>query len=98
MTLDQIYLATCVKFFPIPIALALSASCHNRRVDYIGRGLQDQDTLKPSYVQIGQCCCQSFFSKMSIAMHHLWPPRKTRLLPVPVLPAFCLCLFIHLQC
>ena len=29
MTLDQIYLATCLKFFPIPIALALSASYHN---------------------------------------------------------------------
>lgn len=29
-----------------------------------------------------------FFPKISIAMHHLWPPRKTRLLPVHVLPAF----------
>lgn len=39
MILDQIYIATCLKFFPYPLLWPFQRSCHNWRVDYIDSGL-----------------------------------------------------------
>lgn len=81
MILDQIYIATCLMFFPIPYCFGhfcVFPQFSNRRVGYIGRGLQDLEALNQVMFRLVSVPASLFFfPKISIAMHHLWPPRKT---------------------
>ena len=64
MILDQIYIATCLMFFPVPYCFGrfcIFPQFSNRRVDYIGRGLQDLEALNQVMFRLVSVPASHFF-------------------------------------
>ena len=68
MILDQIYIAACLMFFPIPYCFGhfcVFPQFSNRRVGYIGRGLQDLEALNQVMFRLVSVPASHFFSLKS---------------------------------